>query len=78
MRSRPAHISRDTGVDTAAALPPPKTKARKQRAFRPCRVDKAHSMSAREQLDPETSQALAEETGEPTLEAALAELERNS
>ena len=33
---------------------------------------------AREQLDPEISQALAEETGEPTLEAALAELERNS
>ena len=36
MRSRPAHISRDTTSTTAAALPPPTTKARKQRAFKPC------------------------------------------
>lgn len=31
---------------TAGALPPPTTKARKQRAFRPCRLDKPHSISA--------------------------------
>ena len=46
MRSRPAHISRDKASTAAGALPPPTTKARKQRAFRPCRLDKPHSISA--------------------------------
>jgi transposase len=46
LRSRPAHISRDTTSTTAAALPPPKKEGPQQRASKPCQLDKAHSISA--------------------------------
>jgi hypothetical protein len=50
MRSQPAHISRDTHVANGRCAPPAETKARKQRAFTPCRLDKPPSISADERL----------------------------
>jgi hypothetical protein len=46
MRSRPAHISRDTDVDNGQCAPPAERKGPQKRAFEPCQLDKSHSISA--------------------------------